>query len=127
VKDVTNLIFQGVNHFVQLADDSDEVPDLKGKSYAMFKISPQEWTELELMREVLQEPANAHQSFSATSEPTVWRTIPVLEYLHETWTNMAGASKFDALSVAINSGLNNLSKWYRKTDDTDVYFICLGM
>jgi hypothetical protein len=45
---------QGVNQFIQLADESDEVPDLKGKSYTAFKLSPQEWTMMELMRDVLQ-------------------------------------------------------------------------
>lgn len=74
-----------------------------------------------------QEPADAQQTFSATLEPTVWRTIPVLEYLQETWENMAGSSTFDSLSACIMSGLDNLRKWYRKTDDTDVYFICLVM
>ncbi|KIK36239.1 hypothetical protein CY34DRAFT_94742, partial [Suillus luteus UH-Slu-Lm8-n1] len=43
-----------VNRFIQLADDSDEVPKLKGKSYADFRLSVQEWTELDLMHEVLQ-------------------------------------------------------------------------
>jgi hypothetical protein len=80
-----------VNQFIQLADDSDEVPKLKGKSYADFWLSVQEWTELDLMCEVLQvchfplsftcnyvyvlhtkEPADAQQSFLATCEPTVW-------------------------------------------------------
>ena len=75
----------------------------------------------------MKEPANAQQSFSATCEPTVWRTIPVLEYLQETWQNMARSSKFDSLTWAIDAGLDNLCKWYRKVDDTDVYFICLGM
>jgi hypothetical protein len=73
------------------------------------------------------EPAEAQQSFSATREPTVWRTIPVLEYLQETLQNMAGSSKFSSLSTAIEAGIENLRKWYGKTDDTDVYFICLGM
>lgn len=27
---------------------------------------------------------------------------------------------------SINVGLENLEKWYGKTDDTDVYFVCLG-
>lgn len=27
---------------------------------------------------------------------------------------------------SINCGLENVEKWYRKTGDTDVYFICLG-
>jgi hypothetical protein len=135
-----------VNRFIQLADDSDEVPKLKGKSYADFRLSAQEWMELDLMREVLQvchfplsftcnyayvlhtkEPADAQQSFSATREPTVWRTIPVLEYLQETLQNMANSSKFSRFSTAIEAGVSNLSKWYDKTDDTDVYFICLGM
>ncbi|KAG2747615.1 hypothetical protein P692DRAFT_20736237, partial [Suillus brevipes Sb2] len=83
------LIHQGVNRFIQLTDDSDEVPKLKGKSYADFRLSAQEWMELDLMREVLQEPADAQQT--------------------------------------IEAGVSNLSKWYDKTDDTDVYFICLAL
>jgi hypothetical protein len=137
---------QGVNRFIQLADDSDEVPNLQGKSYGAFKLSAEEWKKLELMHDVLQvcasvqsslkccinllynqEPANAQQSFSATREPTVWRAIPVLEYLQQTWQNMAGSSKFDDFSSAINSGLDNIRKWYHKIDETDVYFVCLGM
>lgn len=39
---------------------------------------------------------------------------------------MAAHPKFTELSAAIEAGLQNLDKWYRKTDDTDVYFICLG-
>ncbi|KAG1851982.1 hypothetical protein C8R48DRAFT_676238 [Suillus tomentosus] len=74
-----------------------------------------------------QEPANAQQTFSATREPTVWRTIPVLEYLQETWERMAGTSTFNVLSASVTSGLDNLAKWYRKTNDTDVYFICLAL
>ncbi|KAG2028562.1 hypothetical protein BDR03DRAFT_1003883 [Suillus americanus] len=117
---------KGVNRFTQLADDSDEVPNLQGKTYSAFKLTQQEWSKLELIRDVLQEPANAQQTFSATREPTVWRTIPVLEYLQETWERMAGTSTFDVLSASVTSGLDNLAKWYRKTNDTDVYFICLG-
>jgi hypothetical protein len=50
----------------------------------------------------------------------------VLEFLQEAWTNMADHPKFADISDAINAGLENLNKWYRKIDDTDVYFICLG-
>ena len=64
--------------------------------------------------------------FSALRYPTVWQAIPVLEFLQESWTNMAVHPKFSELSGAIEAGLQNLNKWYRKTDDTDVYFICLG-
>jgi len=39
---------------------------------------------------------------------------------------MANAPKFKELSHAINGGLENLEKWYRKTNSTNAYFICLG-
>ena len=40
---------------------------------------------------------------------------------------MAAHPKFADISEAINTGVDNLNKWYRKTDDTDVYFICLAL
>jgi hypothetical protein len=114
-----------------------------------FRLSVHKWTELELIREVLQvscfsllvpstimpmcctphtkELADAQQSFSATCEPTIWRTIPVLKCLQDTLQNMANTSKFAHFSTAIEAGVTNLHKWYSKTDDIDVYFICLGM
>jgi hypothetical protein len=142
----TLRLHKGVNRFIQLADDSNEVPNLQGKTYRVFKLSAAEWMKLELMCDVLQvyasflflifvltillhnkEPMNAQQSFSATCEPTVWCTIPVLKFLQETWQNMASYSKFNDFSNVIQSGLDNLHKWYHKIDESDVYFICLSM
>jgi hypothetical protein len=40
---------------------------------------------------------------------------------------MAVAPKFAEVSDSITSSLQNIQKWYRKTDNTDTYFICLGM
>jgi hypothetical protein len=74
-----------------------------------------------------QEPATAKQTFSSAREPTVWRTIPVLEFLLQSWENMADLPKFSELGHAIRKGLENINKWYRKVNDTDAYFICLGM
>lgn len=59
--------------------------------------------------------------------PTLGRTIPVLEFLQESWDNMARHEKFSNVSDAISAGMENLNKWYRKVDDTDAYFIALGM
>lgn len=50
---ILNVLLQAVNRFIQLADDSDEVPDLKDKKYRDFRLSKPEWKKLELMREVL--------------------------------------------------------------------------
>jgi hypothetical protein len=52
--------------------------------------------------------------------------IPILEFLQQSWENMASTSKFVDIKDAIHAGMANLAKWYRKTEDTDVYFICLG-
>jgi hypothetical protein len=118
---------QAVDRFTLLADSSSSVPNLKGKSYAHFKLDSAEWKKIALIHEVLQEPANAQQTFSSSSTPTAWRIIPTLEFLQDTWENMSNVTKFSSLSGAINSGLENLRKWYRKTDDTNVYFICLAL
>jgi hypothetical protein len=109
-----------------LADSSSAVPNLKGKSYSDFKLDDKEWKRIALIHEVLQEPANAQQSFSFSTSPTVWRIIPTLEFLQDRWESIACISKFAIMSDAIKSGLKNLQKWYRKMDDTDVYFVCLG-
>ncbi|KAF5370479.1 hypothetical protein D9615_009743 [Tricholomella constricta] len=116
---------KAINHFVQLADDSDEVPTLRGKSYSDFRLGKQDWNKLELMHEVLKEPASAKQTFSSSQEPTVFRTVPVLEFLQETWENMADLPRFYEVEEALRKGLANLEKWYRKVTDVDAYFICL--
>ncbi|KAL0958654.1 hypothetical protein HGRIS_014979 [Hohenbuehelia grisea] len=121
------LLKKGVNQFTQSANESDEVPDLKDKNYSDFRLTKKDWERLELIREVLLEPATATQTFSSARDPTVWRTIPVLEFLQQSWENMSHLPRFRDLASAINAGLNNLRKWYNKVDDSDAYFICLGL
>jgi hypothetical protein len=40
---------------------------------------------------------------------------------------MAELPQFSELEGALRKGLANLDKWYRKVNDTDAYFICLGI
>ena len=40
---------------------------------------------------------------------------------------MAKDPKFGDMAKALKAGLENLKKWYCRVDDSDVYFICLGM
>jgi hypothetical protein len=49
-----------------------------------------------------------------------------MEFLQQMWGTMAKAAKFNELVDVIEAGLENMDKWYRKTKDTNVYFICLG-
>ena len=46
--------------------------------------------------------------------------------MQESWENMTSHSRFQELHEAIEAGLENIRKWYRKVDDTDAYFICLS-
>jgi hypothetical protein len=71
------------------------------------------------------EPASAKQTFSSSKEPSAFRTILVLEFLKETWTNIADLPKFSEVKDAIHKGLESLNKYHGKVNDTDAYFICL--
>ncbi len=40
---------------------------------------------------------------------------------------MVKEPKFAKISFAIEAGLEKLRKWYKAVDDSDMYFICLGV
>jgi len=46
--------WQGINLFVELADDSEDIPDLTGKSYADLRLDKKDWEKIKLMHDVLQ-------------------------------------------------------------------------
>jgi len=52
-----------VNLFVELADDSEEVPSLKGKRYADFRLDRKDWERMKQMKEVLQVCKTFHYLF----------------------------------------------------------------
>jgi hypothetical protein len=47
---------QGITKFVQLADDSAQVPKLQKKNYADYRLTSSEWTNLDLLRQILKVP-----------------------------------------------------------------------
>lgn len=65
-------------------------------------------------------------SFSAQDYPSVGFAIPFLEFLQTRWEALLRKDEFAPVHDGIRAGLKNLQKWYRKLDDTDVYFVCLG-
>jgi hypothetical protein len=114
------------NKFILLADDDDRVPNLKHpKTYSMFKLTEGEWRLLELIRNGLREPALSCQSFSHATRPTVYHAFPVIESMQQKWERMAKSTKYTQIAPALESGLENLCKWYRALDDSNIYFICL--
>ncbi|KAG1791155.1 ribonuclease H-like domain-containing protein [Suillus plorans] len=106
---------------------SSKVPKLKGKKYADYAITDEEWNMLSLIEEVLKEPRDAQSMFSSENQPTVGRTIPTLETLQECWVRFASMLKFIKLKTALNKGLKKLKKYYRLVDQNNVSFINLAL
>ncbi|KAJ7075640.1 hypothetical protein B0H15DRAFT_791554 [Mycena belliarum] len=121
------LIKQAVDLFVCLADDSDEVPDLRKKEYREYTLTKREWEKLQRIHEGLREPADVTQSFSSERTPTVWRIIPTLEFLIQRWETMAAHPNYVEIKAALLAGVQSLKKWFHRADTTSsAYFICLG-
>ena len=121
--------YQAINQFVLLADASEAVPTLtKQRCYADFHLTPRDWDRLGHIRDALQEPYNAQQTFSSKRAPTVWRIIPSFEFLIKRWETMAKKLEYHSLKDALEEGTKSLRKWYGRVESTSpAYFICLGM
>ncbi|KAF5371872.1 hypothetical protein D9615_009521 [Tricholomella constricta] len=104
---------------------ADSVGKAQPRSNNDFSLSKQNWNKLELMHKVLKILPAQKQTFSSSQEPTVFRVVPVLEFLQETWENMADLPRFYEVEEVLRKGLTNLEKWYCKVTDVDAYFICL--
>ena len=66
------------------------------------------------------------QSFSTTNRPSLSHSIPVLEFLLQSWEELHDTPEYESLSGHLQAGLDNLGKWYRHTDESDAYFITMG-
>ncbi|KAG1901095.1 ribonuclease H-like domain-containing protein [Suillus fuscotomentosus] len=119
------LLQWAVNCFMNLTDKSKEVPTLRNKSYNDFKLDRADWKHLTLIHQVLKEPATAQQSFSSAKHPTAWCTIPTLECLADRWRSMAADVQYTPIADAIQQGLKNIDKYFKKSSESNVYFICL--
>ncbi|KAG2056758.1 hypothetical protein BDR06DRAFT_969779 [Suillus hirtellus] len=108
-----------INHFILLADKSPKVPMLHNKAYSDFKLDWTDWKKIQL------EPTTAQQSFSSATHPTASQTIPTLECHADMWQTMANSIEYSPITDAIQKGLKNMGKYYKKTNDSDIYFICL--
>ncbi|KAJ6608449.1 hypothetical protein B0H10DRAFT_1921095 [Mycena sp. CBHHK59/15] len=120
------ILRKAIDLFVRLADDSDEVPDLRDKQYRNYMLTKQEWTKIEVIHEALREPADVTQTFSSERTPTVWRIIPTLEFLIKRWETMSTQPKFAEIEDALLEGVKSLKKWFHRAETTSgAYFICL--
>lgn len=72
---------------------------------------------------ITQDPAKACQSFSSSLRPSCLRAIPTLEQMITTWDQRIHLAKYAPVKAGLEKGVKNLQKWYRNTDDTDIYFM----
>uniref|UniRef100_A0A8H7XSR6 Uncharacterized protein n=1 Tax=Psilocybe cubensis TaxID=181762 RepID=A0A8H7XSR6_PSICU len=108
---------KAVNKFVLVADMSNHIPKLKNKKYADFYLTEHEWDLLQLMKEVLEHPHAVQSEFSSETQTTLWKTIPMLECLQDSWENLLKISQFAPIHAAIQKDLDKLCKWYLTIDE----------
>ncbi|KIL54112.1 hypothetical protein M378DRAFT_182656 [Amanita muscaria Koide BX008] len=113
-----------IDRFCILADNEDDLPPLSnGKKWLGYKMSHPEWQIIKLAHRSLEILAKAHGELSANKTPTCQKVFPVLERLQSAWEDLLDKHEYEPVHDALAVGLRNMQKWYRKTDDTSIYFI----
>ena len=54
------------------------------------------------------------------------RVLPMLELLMSEWEDLLDDVEYEPVHDALKAGITLLEKYYRRADDTDVYFIAHG-
>ena len=58
---------QGIEKFINLADESMLVPNLQRRDYADFRLTQKEWTRLDLLHQILKVLAPFHDFYSVAN------------------------------------------------------------
>ena len=67
--------------------------------------------------------AETHGRLSADQTLTIHKVFPLLEKVQSSWEALLENHEYQPVNHALEAGLQNMRKWYRKTDDTSIYFI----
>jgi hypothetical protein len=67
--------------------------------------------------------AKRHNELSKEDTPTCTRLYPTLEMLMSDWEDLLENKEFESVHNALHAGIALLKKYYRRADDTNVYFI----
>lgn len=114
--------------FTLLADRSKQVPKLTGgRLYSSFELDEEEWTIVQLLKEVLEESARATQSFSSDSTPALYRALPSFEFVMKRWEKMLDKERFLPVHSALIAGIESLRKYYELMDVSSVYIVSLAL
>jgi hypothetical protein len=67
-----------------------------------------------------------HNELSNEELATCTRVLPMMELLMLEWEDLLGEPEFEPVHHALRAGIALIEKYYRRTDDTDAYFIAHG-
>ncbi|KAJ3492900.1 hypothetical protein NLJ89_g11143 [Agrocybe chaxingu] len=125
LSDCFEVTLGGADAFCGLADSKSSIPPLtKGKKWKDYLLTESEWTIVQLAYDCLKVPASVHVELSSEKVPTAQRVLPHIERLQSDWEEKLADPEYAPVAHALEAGLANMLKWYRKTDDTSIYFVC---
>lgn len=55
-----------------------------------------------------------------------YKVYPLLRWLQSKWEGLCDDPSYAPVKHALEAGLKNMKKWYKKTDETSIYFISHG-
>ena len=142
---LANFHLQAINIFCVLADENEDIPPLaNSKNWSNFKLAGAEWQLIQLAYNCLvvrsdivtfplcfhlcwsQILASVHGELSAEKMPTCHKVFLLLEKIQMEWEDLCDNPQYHPVQDAIQAGLDIMEKWYRKTDDTSIYFVSHG-
>ena len=138
------LIFsKAIDYFCLTADDNENLPPLKKKSWSDYRLTAPEWKLIQLVYRCLkvglvlsavhflivhslQIVSARHNELSNEELATCTRVLPTMELLMSEWEDLLDEPEFEPVHHALRAGIALIEKYYRHTDDTDAYFIAHG-
>jgi hypothetical protein len=74
-----------------------------------------------------QDPSRAAQSFSTVGSHCLYRAVSTMELIQDRWETIFKLWEYRRIKHAVEAGLCNIRKWYRRMDDTDVYVMSMAL
>ncbi|KIJ38581.1 hypothetical protein M422DRAFT_258691 [Sphaerobolus stellatus SS14] len=87
-----------------------------------YKLTAAGWQKIELLHKILGKVHDRQQLLSAEQYPTLFESIPVIEYLQSQWEQLQ--DKYDdilGVHEVIKAGLHKLAIYYLKMEATNAY------
>ncbi|CAB4494090.1 unnamed protein product [Rhizophagus irregularis] len=93
-----------------------------------FIITPEEWDMIKELWRVLEKFYKATEFMSSSQHITLSSSVPIYNILFdhlEKFVNETSAEycHIEEIRLAINKGINKLSTYYSKTDESELYYI----